>query len=143
MDKVKWQEIADSTLDRARDIDIEDTEVVTGTAKTTAPTSVRLSTPLLKRLDQIAAEQNRKRGNLIQHILWEYVRTQRQSTSNEVLPSRDLSGDAYQAQMVTLGLALIIAASDVSGLSNERARSSVGSSSESVSAVANSSALAA
>jgi hypothetical protein len=40
----------------------------------TPPTSVRLSAPLLESLDRIAASQHRKRGNLIQHILWEYVR---------------------------------------------------------------------
>lgn len=37
------------------------------------PTSVRLSLPLLARLDRLAAEQHRTRGNLIQHILWDYV----------------------------------------------------------------------
>jgi hypothetical protein len=41
----------------------------------TPPTSVRLSAPLLESLDRIAARQHRKRGSLIQHILWEYVRT--------------------------------------------------------------------
>lgn len=40
----------------------------------TPPTSVRLSAPLLESLDRIAAHQHRKRGSLIQHILWEYVR---------------------------------------------------------------------
>lgn len=37
------------------------------------PISIRLSEPLLERLDRIAARQHRKRSNLIQHILWEYV----------------------------------------------------------------------
>ncbi|MEA2689089.1 MAG: CopG-like 1 or ribbon-helix-helix domain, 5 [Candidatus Eremiobacteraeota bacterium] len=38
------------------------------------PISVRLSAPLLERLDRIAAAEHRKRGNLIQHVLWEFVR---------------------------------------------------------------------
>jgi hypothetical protein len=37
------------------------------------PVSVRLSAPLLAALDRLSHEQHRKRGNLIQHILWEYV----------------------------------------------------------------------
>ena len=38
-----------------------------------SPFSVRLSAPLLERLEVLARRQHRKRGNLIQHILWEYV----------------------------------------------------------------------
>ena len=37
------------------------------------PISIRLSQPLLESLDRIAESQHRKRSNLIQHILWEYV----------------------------------------------------------------------
>jgi Ribbon-helix-helix protein, copG family len=37
------------------------------------PISIRMSEPLVERLDRIAAAQHRKRSNLIQHILWEYV----------------------------------------------------------------------
>ena len=40
-----------------------------------SPFSVRLSAPLLERLERLAHQEHRKRGNLIQHILWEYVRT--------------------------------------------------------------------
>jgi len=43
------------------------------------PTSLRLSAPLLERLDRIAEAQHRKRSNLIQHILWEYVRAEESS----------------------------------------------------------------
>ncbi len=43
--------------------------VVTGTQ----PISIRLSRPLLEALDGIADTQHRKRSNLIQHILWEYI----------------------------------------------------------------------
>ena len=46
----------------------------------TSPTSVRLSEPLLKELDRLAKRQHRARGNLIQHILWEYVLAQRKRT---------------------------------------------------------------
>ena len=38
-----------------------------------SPFSVRLSPPLLEQLDRLAKKENRKRGNLIQTILWEYV----------------------------------------------------------------------
>jgi hypothetical protein len=41
-----------------------------------SPISIRLSKPLLEALDGIAEAQHRKRSNLIQHILWEYVRKQ-------------------------------------------------------------------
>lgn len=37
------------------------------------PISIRMSEPLVERLDRLAALQHRKRSNLIQHILWEYV----------------------------------------------------------------------
>jgi len=37
------------------------------------PTSLRLSAPLLEAIDRLAALEHRKRGNMIQHILWEYV----------------------------------------------------------------------
>jgi hypothetical protein len=37
------------------------------------PISIRLSRPLLEALDRIAEREHRKRSNLIQHILWEYV----------------------------------------------------------------------
>ncbi len=40
------------------------------------PISIRLSRPLLDALDRMAAGQHRKRSNLIQHILWEYIHTQ-------------------------------------------------------------------
>jgi hypothetical protein len=38
-----------------------------------APVSIRLSKPLLERLDLIAGREHRTRANLIQHILWTYV----------------------------------------------------------------------
>jgi hypothetical protein len=44
-----------------------------------SPTSVRLSEPLLNELDGLAKRQHRARGNLIQHILWEYVLVQRKT----------------------------------------------------------------
>lgn len=53
--------------------DIARSEIVKGT-RSESPVSVRLSAPLLEALDRLSHEQHRKRGNLIQHILWEYVR---------------------------------------------------------------------
>jgi hypothetical protein len=38
-----------------------------------SPVSIRLSRPLLEALDRMADSEHRKRSNLIQHILWEYV----------------------------------------------------------------------
>lgn len=37
------------------------------------PVSIRLSRPLLDALARMSEGQHRKRSNLIQHILWEYV----------------------------------------------------------------------
>jgi hypothetical protein len=61
------RELANSQAD-----DIARAEIVSGN-RSESPVSVRLSAPLLEALDQLAREQHRKRGNLIQHILWEYV----------------------------------------------------------------------
>ncbi len=61
-------------LERSQSHEIANAEIVTGERGGSAPFSVRLSAPLLERLDRIARRENRKRGNLIQHILWEYVR---------------------------------------------------------------------
>ncbi len=52
-----------------------DTEIerVTGKHRGGAPISLRLSEPLLDRLDHIAQQQRRSRSNLIQYILWAYA----------------------------------------------------------------------
>jgi hypothetical protein len=34
---------------------------------------IRLSAPLLEALDRLAAREGRKRGNLVQHALWDFV----------------------------------------------------------------------
>ena len=61
-------------LEKSQATEIANAEIVAG-ERGAAPFSVRLSAPLLERLDRIARRENRKRGNLIQHILWEYVRS--------------------------------------------------------------------
>lgn len=62
--------------------DMADAELVTGEPRArTTGTSVRLSTPLLRILDVIAEEQHRTRSNLIQHILWDWVRERRHRTA--------------------------------------------------------------
>lgn len=61
-------------LEKSQADEIANAEIVTGERGGSAPFSVRLSAPLLERLDRIAKREGRKRGNLIQHILWEYVR---------------------------------------------------------------------
>jgi len=59
-------------LGRTQSEDIARAEIVKGT-RPDSPISVRLSAPLLEALDHLAHKEHRKRGNLIQHILWEYV----------------------------------------------------------------------
>jgi hypothetical protein len=61
------EQLAQSQVD-----DIERAEIVKG-RRSESPVSVRLSAPLLEALDRLAQKQHRKRGNLIQHILWEYI----------------------------------------------------------------------
>jgi hypothetical protein len=61
------KELAESQVDG-----IAGAEIVKG-SRSESPVSVRLSAPLLEALDRLSHEQHRKRGNLIQHILWEYV----------------------------------------------------------------------
>jgi hypothetical protein len=49
-------------------------EAVRGTPRgPAAGAPIRLSAPLLEALDRIAAREGRKRGNLVQHALWDYV----------------------------------------------------------------------
>lgn len=63
------RELAGSQAD-----EIARAEIVKG-SRSESPVSVRLSAPLLEALDRLSREQHRKRGNLIQHILWEYVQS--------------------------------------------------------------------
>jgi predicted DNA-binding protein len=37
------------------------------------PITIRMMPSLIERLDRLATAQHRKRANLIQHVLWEYV----------------------------------------------------------------------
>ena len=69
---------ADAILDEMNAEDMADAQLVTGDPRPgTAGTSVRLSIPLLRILDIMAKEQHRTRSNLIQHILWDFVRSRR------------------------------------------------------------------
>ena len=43
----------------------------------TQPVAFRASAPLLAALDRIARKEHRTRANLIQHILWQYIRGKR------------------------------------------------------------------
>ena len=61
----------------------ESAEVVTlPQGATPPPISIRLSRPLRDALDRLAESQHRKRSNLIQHILWEYVHAQQPGVTN-------------------------------------------------------------
>lgn len=68
-------DVAEHILSRDNADLIDRAEIVQSSRPSTAPISVRLSAPLLERIDRIAAREHRKRGNLIQYILWEYVRS--------------------------------------------------------------------
>jgi hypothetical protein len=68
-------------LERSQPEDIEKAERVEGKANAgPAPISIRLTKPLLDRLDRIAADEHRTRSNLIQHALWTYVNALHRST---------------------------------------------------------------
>ena len=67
------QKAAEDVLSRSHADRISGAEIVRSAANPNPPTSLRLSAPLLERLDRIAERQHRRRSNLIQHILWEYV----------------------------------------------------------------------
>lgn len=70
--KTEKEAIAD--LERSQVKEIGEAEIVVSRRTESAPPfSVRLSASLLERLDRLARKDNRKRGNLIQSILWEYV----------------------------------------------------------------------
>ncbi|HZY98125.1 MAG TPA: ribbon-helix-helix protein, CopG family [Candidatus Baltobacteraceae bacterium] len=61
-------------LEKYQDRVIEEADLIVQPRKSgLAPISIRLSEPLLARLDRIASREHRTRSNLIQHILWEYV----------------------------------------------------------------------
>lgn len=60
-------------LDRSHADELRNAEIVRSAPHPAAPISIRLSAPLLERLERLAQAQHRKRSNLIQHILWEYV----------------------------------------------------------------------
>lgn len=80
---------AEALLADDRPEDIERAEIVRGGSHTNAPTSIRLSAPLLEAIDRLAASEHRKRGNMIQHILWEYVR--QHVTSEEAAKEKRLA----------------------------------------------------
>jgi hypothetical protein len=64
-------------LERSQSEEIERAERIVGPPGVgSAPISIRISKPLLEALDRIAEGEHRKRSNLIQHILWEYVHSQ-------------------------------------------------------------------
>jgi hypothetical protein len=53
---------------------MDDVEVVAKLPNPTSPISLRLSAPLLDRIDRLAVTEGRTRSNLIQRILWEHIR---------------------------------------------------------------------
>jgi Ribbon-helix-helix protein, copG family len=71
--KSRRSRAAESNLDRSHADELPRAAVVRAEQNPNPPISIRLSAPLIERLDRLAAREHRKRSNLIQHILWEYV----------------------------------------------------------------------
>ncbi len=71
--KSRRSRAAESSLDRSHADELARAAVVRAEPNPNPPISIRLSAPLIERLDRLAAREHRKRSNLIQHILWEYV----------------------------------------------------------------------
>ena len=67
------EEDAIRDLEKSQVSEIERAIPITGQGKSAPPISIRLSPPLLRRLEEIAREEHRTRGNLIQRVLWEFV----------------------------------------------------------------------
>jgi hypothetical protein len=61
-------------LEQSQVDDIARAEPIVLARRPAPPTSVRLSPPLLKKLQEIAAAEHRSLGNLIQHVLWDFVK---------------------------------------------------------------------
>ena len=59
-------------FERDQSSDIAASAIVRGV--NSRPVAFRASAPLLAALDQVAQNEHRSRGNLIQYILWKYVR---------------------------------------------------------------------
>jgi hypothetical protein len=76
-------EEAEEILIRLSSADLIDQAEPVCVAPRIAGTSLRLSVPLLRQLDILAKAQHRTRSNLIQYILWEYIRTRRPQRSAE------------------------------------------------------------
>lgn len=71
-------EAAEALIAADQSENIERGEIVRATAApASSPTSIRFSAPLLEALDGIARVEHRTRGNLVQHVLWEYVRSRK------------------------------------------------------------------
>jgi predicted DNA binding CopG/RHH family protein len=71
--QVAKEQRAEAALEQSLVDEIDNAEIVTKAVNSTAPISIRLSAPLLERVDRLAAADGRTRSNLIQRILWEYV----------------------------------------------------------------------
>ena len=68
--KTRAEALAD--LARSQADEIAKAEIVTGA--TARPVSFRASAPLLEALDRLSQKEHRTRANLIQYILWKFVR---------------------------------------------------------------------
>jgi predicted DNA-binding ribbon-helix-helix protein len=68
-------------LEQSQEDEIGLAEPIKVQQKPAPPTSVRLSPPLLKKLQEMASSEHRTLGNLIQHILWDFVQNREASRS--------------------------------------------------------------
>jgi predicted transcriptional regulator len=54
---------------------------VKGLPNPNPPITIRMTPALVEALDLLAAAQHRKRANLVQHVLWDYVFAQKAATA--------------------------------------------------------------
>jgi hypothetical protein len=67
----------ESILAKEQSGNIRSADRVTGLPNPNPPISIRMTPILVEELDRLAVAQHRKRANLIQHVLWDYVHAQK------------------------------------------------------------------
>ncbi len=75
VDPLIKEQAAEAFLEQSFADRFDEGEVIKKAPNPTAPISIRLSAPLLEKIDNLAETQGRTRSNLIQRILWEHIRS--------------------------------------------------------------------
>src|SRR5450755_1182061 len=79
-DTLKFAE-GEALLARDQSENIALGERVKGLPNPNPPITIRMTPALVEALDLLAAAQHRKRANLVQHVLWDYVFAQKAATA--------------------------------------------------------------